>query len=1298
MNDRLQAAFRRPRQAGIAMIVVMVAVAVAVVLAAGFVTRQSTASSVTSNIQSHAQARLIAESAMELAIGYISNSDNWRYEMAEGNWVVNQSYAGGTYTIRATDGDETGGDGDLTDDVADQVTLTVTGRFGGASHTLTNVVTPTVSGGKKIILICSDSENPEATDATRKGLMEEFGWAVTMLADDDVNSKFDEEAADAKAVYISATANANQIATKVTATPLGVVNEQKDLVDNLGFASSSGQRREDAVDIIDNTHEITSVFPIGELTICTSSQSLLRFNGSLSDDLYDLATRPGVDSQKMLGALDAGKLRHDGDTSPGRRVQLPWAYSSSFDPNTLNDNGKTIMERSLLWATKPMVPPPPVLLYGFDEVSGSTETDGSGNNHTGTLTNGPTFAPGAGTISGAMNFDGVNDYVIADDSTLLNPRNAISFSAWVKSDNWAGGNPRILQKGNSDNQYRFLSEWGSFKFHLSGVGELTHAYPDTASWKHLAATWDGATMRLYYDGVEVASKSATGTIDVTNHPLYVGTKHSTAPSGDHFKGLMDDVRIYNVALNSAEVKWLYDQGKPEDTGPVPQLIALYDFQETVYDPQLIHHWKLDEPDSSAMPGLSLTEKFYATGPWAVVDSYSSVNGAYNAEAASDKVGLTVNSNSSSVIELTQSSVLQGDAYVGPSANVSSAISTASGADITGLRDRLDQTVDMPSLSSPSGHPFDQYAEGNYTVSGSTTINSDRHFRKLQLQGNARLTISGDVTILCDDDFTVGSSAQLIIADGATLNLYLKKSASIDGKVNVANAYSPARCNIFMLGDGYDFNVADSAKVYALVQNPRGYLNVTNQGDFYGGYIGRRASINDSRIHIDLDTTISGAMSGSAVDDAGDADGSFNGPTRGLDGIDYRAVRFDGSNDYVMIPHSDSMLLNAGAVSFWFKPSSTSGTRGLLCKDAAYFGDGGHLRIYTSGKSLRAQIQSTTATYTAQTGNLINSGNWYNVVVSFGPTGLNLFVNGSLVASSACTSGLGVSGGGAGNTEPIILGADASSASAGTGLPLTNFYSGLMDDVRIYNQPIDQTQAADIYNRRELSPTSGPGYTVVDSAGYLDPLNLYVEDTSKINWIDSGGLELTSETKIISPGAATKLFDVLSATDEMTLEVVFTPENDSQDGPAAIVSYADSASNRNFTAGQSGRAFDWRLRTSTSGNDGSPAVTTSEVLSAGISQHLIIAYDKSEIRIYRNGNLDKTVVRSGTLDAFDQTMRLVFGNELTDNRPWLGRLTRVAIYDRGVNNLQAEDLFNGDPPGDYSDQKDVAFGVHWIEKP
>ena len=70
------------------------------------------------------------------------------------------------------------------------------------------------------------------------------------------------------------------------------------------------------------------------------------------------------------------------------------------------------------------------------------------------------------------------------------------------------------------------------------------------TWTHLAVTYDGATLRMFVNGVQVSSEAAPGGAVATNGALRIG---GNAFWGEFFKGIIDEVRIYNRALTASEV-------------------------------------------------------------------------------------------------------------------------------------------------------------------------------------------------------------------------------------------------------------------------------------------------------------------------------------------------------------------------------------------------------------------------------------------------------------------------------------------------------------------------------------------------------------------------------------------------------------------------------------------------------------------------------------------------------------------------------------------------------------------------
>jgi hypothetical protein len=126
------------------MVLAVIALTVATVIAYSFLGAQSTSIGIARNVSNHSEARYIAESGLDLAIAYVTGGADWRTEKPHGTWVADEAFAGGTYTIVGEDGEDldrdgiisqpSEGDGDLTDDASDPLTLTVTGKFNNRTH------------------------------------------------------------------------------------------------------------------------------------------------------------------------------------------------------------------------------------------------------------------------------------------------------------------------------------------------------------------------------------------------------------------------------------------------------------------------------------------------------------------------------------------------------------------------------------------------------------------------------------------------------------------------------------------------------------------------------------------------------------------------------------------------------------------------------------------------------------------------------------------------------------------------------------------------------------------------------------------------------------------------------------------------------------------------------------------------------------------------------------------------------------------------------------------------------------
>ena len=211
---------------------------------------------------------------------------------------------------------------------------------------------------------------------------------------------------------------------------------------------------------------------------------------------------------------------------------------------------------------EPPAPPGRVLALGFNEGSGSTTADASGNGLHGTLLNAPSWVA-AGRYGAALDFDGSDDMVRVADAAPLDLTNAFTIAAWVRPDHLNGWQTLAMKSTASGLAYGLYgSGFGNPRgaaFVDTGASErfVRATTPlSTTSWQHFAVTYDGATARFYINGAAAGTSPLPGPAITSNQPLFIGG--NTVWSDEDYQGLIDELQIYNRALTATEITTIKD--------------------------------------------------------------------------------------------------------------------------------------------------------------------------------------------------------------------------------------------------------------------------------------------------------------------------------------------------------------------------------------------------------------------------------------------------------------------------------------------------------------------------------------------------------------------------------------------------------------------------------------------------------------------------------------------------------------------------------------------------------------------
>ncbi|OHA79276.1 MAG: hypothetical protein A2747_02435 [Candidatus Yonathbacteria bacterium RIFCSPHIGHO2_01_FULL_44_41] len=646
-------------------------------------------------------------------------------------------------------------------------------------------------------------------------------------------------------------------------------------------------------------------------------------------------------------------------------------------------------------------PPNNLGLVGYWPMNEGTSTqagDFSGRGNTGTLTNMANPATGTsgwgnGKLAGGLNFDGVDDSVDIGTGSSLNVSGAGAVSLWFKQNGAPVGYHALVNKFNTNGYQLYITYNSLFSFWSGSTINSTYTLSSSdLSWHHYVVTTNGTTLTFYVDGIQKGTGNmGFGSSVPTVHALGVFGSNKT-------NGVMDDVRIYNRALSVAEIANLYQSGSAK----------LNTSQNNKVTNGLVGLWYFDGADMSGTTAYdrsgSGNNGTLTNGPLRAIGK---VGQGLSFDGSNDYVN-SANNFDSSVFSVC--------AWIYPTAS-----------------NTLARVITTPS--------------GN-TTKWSIIFNTS----KVSFDVNSG-TAPGTSALALNNWYHVCGTY-----DGANKLLYLN---------SINQIASGAGSIAYDAGTGIRIGARHNTSRFFAggIDDVRIYNRALTQAEITQLYNMGGSKINAPQNNIPGSTLQSGLvglwsfngpdMSGTTAYDrstSGNNGTLTNGPLRAIGKVG-QGLYFDGTDDYVAVPHSATLNSYPLTVSAWFKTSMT-GNAGIVNKYVSSSANG--YQLYFNNGTLCAWYIRDGGNHVWNGGNCslgaggLNNNTWHNAVFVVDSSGGAMYVDGTLRATQVWSGSPGVIT----TTQGISIGYYPNSAG--------NF-RGFIDDVRIYNRALTQVEVTQLYN-------------------------------------------------------------------------------------------------------------------------------------------------------------------------------------------------------------------------------------------
>ncbi len=688
-----------------------------------------------------------------------------------------------------------------------------------------------------------------------------------------------------------------------------------------------------------------------------------------------------------------------------------------------------------------------VARWKFDDLTGTTAQDSTLNNNDLTLSTAAWIT--TGKYGGAWDGDGSRwlsiaddadfDFVASDDFTITGWFNRAATSAaeviLQKFESTGGdGGYRIQMESDGDISFGIDDENTSFP--EDSVTSTLATYDD-GSWHHFAAVKTGtSSLRLFLDGREVGtadtSISATGTLE-NNDTLYIGDSNGSNGS-DEFGGDLDDIKIYRSALTNNEI--IIDM----NYNSAASLGGVNDQSEEGFnlpDPILWHKMDDNTGTTSSDSSDNSNDGTITAATWRPgkigsalyfdIDNVGDIN-------ISDNTGLrpTTAITTSAWVNIVNPEFWTGLPIVGKGEPGFATLNYF-------LYVRHDTGVYIRFGYEDAGAGDHTYSTGDLT---SAFEGQWQHVAFTYTYGTA-----SSATMYINGQRVAGS---WIGGTGSSATTTSSDNVVIGGDIN-SEAFS---------GTIDDVRVYDQALTAAQINYiySRGAPVVWYKFDECSGATAYNSVLNSNGTAMGLNGTLTPGASGNTTTGSCGSGTSTEMWNNGTTGKFNSSLDFDGTNDYVTTATTSALEFNDSfSIMGWVNPDISTGTSyyTLASKwNGTSRSTQGFQLTVGNGTTTRPQFGlGITTGYNGTTATTaLSNSTWYHLAGVYNSTTstIEIYVNGNRENSSVLGSAMGTN-----STDPFRVGATSDTSA--------QWFSGLIDDVRLYRYPLTAAQIKTVMN-------------------------------------------------------------------------------------------------------------------------------------------------------------------------------------------------------------------------------------------